>query len=117
MSCAPENTDLFYGVVNRSIIRFYQKLTPELISLEERDSLYPEEPGVKRTRSFSRACYRILRIYAKLVVEESHEARRVDKRSFSASNRSMISAAVADFNPTFGLHPNMAEYSAHLIPA
>ena len=24
-------------------IRFYQKLTPELISLEERNSLYPEE--------------------------------------------------------------------------
>ena len=50
MSCAPENTKLFYGVVNRSIIRFYQKLTPELRSPEERDSLYPkEEEGVKRT--------------------------------------------------------------------
>ena len=49
MSSAPENTDLFYNVVNRSIIIFSKNSHPELISLEERDSLYPEEEVAKRT--------------------------------------------------------------------
>ena len=46
-----------------------------------------------------------------LATEEFDDAWRVDKRSSSVSNCSMISCiSLIDLNPTFGLHPNMVEY-------
>ena len=55
--------------------------------------------------------------YELLVGEEFDDACSVHKKSSSVSNRSISCSRLVDFNPNFGLHPNMAEYGVHLIPA
>ena len=63
-------------------------------------------------RAFDRVCYQCWWLWSELAVEVFEDAWRVDL----VSNCSMISCnRFFDFNPTFGPHPNMAEYGEHLI--
>ena len=56
--------------------------------------------------------------YELLVVKKFDDTCSEHKKCSSVSNYSMISCSrLVDFNPTFGLHPNIAEYGVHLIPA
>ena len=73
---------------------------------------------LKSDKSFWQSLLSNAEDYELLIVEEFDDACSVDKKSSSVCNRSMISCSrLVDFNPTFGLHPNMAEYGVHLIPA
>ena len=66
---------------------------------------------LKSDKSFWQSLLSNAEDYELLVVKKFDDTCSVHKKSSSVSNCSMISCSrLVDFNPTFGIHPNMVEY-------